>query len=97
MKPALLLVHELVRVCACCREPLPKTKRAHAKTCGKACRQKLSRRSKVSCESVASRRKSVPVLSAAARARAGFDVSDVPREKRVILVGKVGGAEVRIG
>lgn len=96
MKPVLALVRELVRRCEQCKKPLSKKKRPDAKTCGKSCRQKLARRLKVSCAVISPRRKSVPVLSAVARARAGLGTIDTPREKRVVLVGKIGGAEARI-
>lgn len=98
--PALTLVRELVsgRRCEFCRRPLPKTKRADARTCSQPCRQKLHRKEsrEVSCEATTARRKDVPILSAAARARAGFSTSVPRREKRVVLVGKVHGREVSI-
>jgi hypothetical protein len=85
------------RVCAVCRRKLG-GKRLDAITCSKACRQKRARamRREVSCEATTARRKDVPILSAAARARAGFSTSVPTREKRVVLVGKVHGREVSI-
>lgn len=52
------------------------------------------RREKASCKVVARRRN---VLSAVARARAGFEVHELARDKRVIVVGKIDGAVVRMG
>lgn len=92
----LALVRELVRRCACCRRPLSRKKRRHARTCSKACRQKLSRRAKASCEATTARRRSTPVLSAVARARAGLDAPDITREKRLVHLVQVGAAGVRI-
>lgn len=63
------------RRCAFCDKRLRKAKRSNARTCSKACRQKLSRRDRarhVSCDATTLRRDEAPLLTAAARDRAGL-------------------------
>lgn len=91
------------RRCAFCRRVLRAGARADAVTCTKRCRQKRARAQKEKVARKVSRARQV--LSQSAINRAGFEASSVPRHvlpedrsgsKRLLIVGRIRGREVRI-